>query len=117
MKLKIKVPGPYNNELHQAAEYQEGETLITGDAYGADLVKCKLAEQIFEDAPAPKAEKKSKKKSAVPEGEVESEEDEEEESSADGDEETPEDESADDKKKKKATARRPKNSSNPFVLQ
>lgn len=56
MKFKILQAGRYNNALHQADNYAEGETLETGEAYGRLLVESGFAEEIPpEPEPEPEA--------------------------------------------------------------
>lgn len=46
MQLKILKTGRYNNALHQADDYTEGDTLETSAAYGVLLVADGFAEEI-----------------------------------------------------------------------
>ncbi len=65
--LKILVASRYNNERHEAADYQPGDILITGPDYGASLVESKLAEYASEQPePEPTPAKKPNKKAGKP---------------------------------------------------
>lgn len=52
MKIKALVGSIFNDQNGQAVPLQEGETLVTSDAYGRLLIADGLAVEVFEEAPA-----------------------------------------------------------------